>query len=109
VNAGAVARYVCARRPSIVTLVAMGHEGETPSAEDEISAEVIAARIRGEPFDLSPHIAALRDGPGQYFFTEAQHDYPREDFARCTDVDRFAFVLRAERRGAYARLVRIDV
>jgi len=80
---------VRARRASVVTLVAMGHEGETPSAEDELTAEVIAARIRGEPLDLSPRIDALRDGPGRYFFTEAQHEYPREDFERCTDVDRF--------------------
>lgn len=109
VNASAVARYVRARRPPIVTLVAMGHEGATPSAEDEIAADCIAAGIRGEPFDLSPHISMLRSGPGSYFFAEAQHEYPREDFARCTAIDRFSFVLRAERFGTYARLVRIDI
>jgi 2-phosphosulfolactate phosphatase len=108
VNADAVARYVRARMPARVTLVAMGHEGETPSSEDDVCADYIAARIAGEALDPSLRVSELRGGAGRYFFTEAQDEYPREDFARCTALDRFAFVLRAERLGGYARLCRVD-
>jgi 2-phosphosulfolactate phosphatase len=109
VNAGAVSRYVRARRPRRVTLVAMGHEGRTPSAEDGLCAELITAHLLERRLDLAPRLEALRDGPGRYFFGENQDDYPRADFARCTEVDRFSFVLRAERHRTHAELVRVDV
>lgn len=110
VNLDAIVRYLRARaRPEdLITLVCMGHEGETPSDEDELCADAIAAGLRGEPFDLAPRARDLREGPGRYFFTDAQDEYPSEDFARCTAPAHHDFVLRAERRGDHARLVRVD-
>lgn len=108
VNVAAVARYVQLRDPAEVTLVAMGHEGTTSSLEDELCAKAIAAALAGGSFDLAPWLAPLRDGPGRYFFADTQDEYPRADFERCTELDRFSFVLRAELRGDYAELRRID-
>lgn len=108
VNVAAVARYVQLRRPTEVTLVAMGHEGTVRSIEDELCSTAIAAALVGEAFDLAPWLPALRRGPGRYFFADAQDEYPLADFERCTELDRFAFVLRAEIRGDYAELRRID-
>lgn len=110
VNLDALVRYLRARaRPGeVITLVCMGHEGETRSDEDELCADAIAAGLRGEPFDLAPRARDLREGPGRYFFTDAQDEYPSEDFARCTAPSRHDFILRAERRGDHARLVRVD-
>jgi 2-phosphosulfolactate phosphatase len=109
VNAGAAARYAAARDPDVVTLVCMGHEGTAPSAEDEVCAELIEARLRGRSFDLKARLPSLREGPGRYFFGDEQLEYPREDFDRCTEVDRFTFILRAARLGDHARLTRVDV
>lgn len=109
VNAAAIVRYVLLQPPALVSLVAMGHEGERPSLEDELCARLIAARLQGHAFELEPYEALLRSGPGKYFFEATQEEYPQEDFARCLEVDRFPFVLRAERFSNYARLERIDV
>lgn len=109
VNADAIARYIRTRKPPQVTLVAMGHEGETTTLEDDLCANYIAARIEGTGFDILKDLETLRHGPGKYFFTEAQDEYPREDFAYCTGIDRFSFVLRGERQRDYVRLVRVDV
>lgn len=108
VNVAAVARYIRLHDPAVVTLVAMGHEGTTSSLEDELCAEAIDAALSGEAFDLASWLAPLREGPGRYFFADTQDEYPRADFERCTELDRFSFVLRAELRGDYAELHRID-
>lgn len=108
VNVAAVTRYIRRHDPAEVTLVAMGHEGTASSLEDELCAEAIAAALVGRAFDLAPWLAPLRDGPGRYFFADTQDEYPRADFDRCTELDRFSFALRAEIHGDYAELRRID-
>ena len=86
----------------------MGHEGTTPSLEDDLAAECILARIAGRPFSLGPYLTALREGAGRYFFSEDQAQYPEADFARCLDIDAFDFAIRADNLGDYARLRRAD-
>ncbi len=108
VNADAVARYVRARSPEAVTLVCMGHEGTAPSPEDDLCVRYLQARLQDRPYEVAPHLPALREGPGRYFFGPAQHEYPLEDFARCTETRRFGFVLRALLRGDHARVLRVD-
>lgn len=107
VNAAAVARYIRRKQPPRISIVPMGHEAGTPSLEDDLCAACIAALVRGERFDLSPHLDALRTGPGKYFF-EGAAEYPAEDFDRCLERDRFDFVLQATLRGDYAELRRLD-
>lgn len=103
VNATATARLVGGRPHQ---LVPMGHEGTTPSLEDDIAAAHIRACLEGVRFSLAPHIEALRSGPGRYFFAENQDEYPEADFDCCLAADAFDFAVRAEVFGDYARLSR---
>jgi 2-phosphosulfolactate phosphatase len=49
-------------------------------------------------FDIDAEVAYLKDHGGQQFFDPAlAHIFPREDYALCTAVDRFDFVLRVSR------------
>lgn len=105
INAGATARQVNALGAT-ATLCPMGHEAKTPTLEDDLCAALIQARIDGRTFDLTPHLGALRDGPGCYFFGKNQTEYPRLDFDLCTQTDRFAFAMRAHLFDDHARLVR---
>jgi 2-phosphosulfolactate phosphatase len=109
VNAGATVRYLQQRQPEHVSLLIMGHEGQGADLEDELCARLIQARLAGEPFDLAPWHDQLRATTGRYFFTDAQWEYPREDFDRCLDLDRFDFVLRAERLSDHAELHAVPV
>ncbi len=108
VNADAVARYLLARSPALVTLVCMGHEGTASSPEDELCARYLLARLRGRRFEVKPRLPPLRDGPGRYFFAGEHDEYPQTDFARCTETNRFGFVLRADVHGDHARVARVD-
>ena len=109
VNASAIVRYLRQRQPNHVSLLIMGHEGSAPALEDDLCARLIQARLAGKPFDLTPWREQLRAGSGRYFFTDAQQEYPREDFEHCLAVDRFDFVLRAELLGDHARLHTVPV
>jgi len=95
VNAGAICRYIEARRPQRVSLVRMGHEARERCAEDDLCAELIAARLAGREFDTTAVRQRLAEAPSaQKFFDPAADWAPRTDFDLCTDVDRFDFVLR---------------
>lgn len=103
VNASATAKLLDRRA---YTLVPMGHEGTTPSLEDDLAAVCIRARMERRQFDLAPHRHALQQGAGRYFFDEDQAQYPEADFDRCLAVDAFDFAVLAEVFGDYARLSR---
>ena len=109
VNADATAAYVRLYKGAQVKIVPMGHEGTTPSFEDDLCAEYIDSLIRNEWKDLSPFIDKLKDGPGKYFFGEDQWQYPKEDFDLCIKTRRFPYVIVAKIQGNYACLKRVDV
>lgn len=106
VNTSATAHALRELAPSALTLVPMGHEGATPTLEDDLCGVAITSLLEGKRVELAQFIPALRAGPGRYFFGDDQWQYPREDFERCTAWDRFDFAIRAERVDDYARLVR---
>lgn len=107
VNARATAAWL-RRTHAHVRLWPMGHEAASPSLEDDLCAACIESMLIGRPFDLSPYWKTLRDGPGRYFFGEDHWQYPREDFERCLELDRFDFAIQAEVRGDYARLRAVE-
>ncbi len=109
VNADAIVRYIRLRRPAVVSLVAMGHEGSVACPADELCAAFLLALLENRPFDLVPQVNALRVTSGSYFFGAAQDEYPQEDFAHCLELSRFPFVPRAELLGDYARLTALNV
>jgi len=107
-NANATVRYLSKLQNPIVTLLPMGHEGNTPSLEDDICAQYIEAQLKGKTFDLSQYHSALREGSGKYFFSEDQWQYPNQDFDLCLDVGRFNFAILADVHDEYAILKRLD-
>lgn len=95
VNAAAICRYIESLAPERVSIVRMGKAALERSAEDDLCAELLAARLRGEPFDVGTVRSRLRFAPAALKFFDPQADWaPETDFALCTDVDRFDFVLR---------------
>lgn len=96
-NAAAIARYIRAKDPALVSLVAMGTEAVRPNAEDELCAAYIQSLLLGDPLpDLDARLADLRYHGGEHFFNpNTQHIYPEPDFWLCAKADQFDFILRA--------------
>lgn len=102
VNAAAIVRYVQRRAPAQVTLVRMGFAARERCMEDDLCAELLAMRLRGESndaFDTAQIRARLRRSPAakKFFDVACQAYAPQADFDLCTDVDRFDFVLRLDK------------
>lgn len=99
VNAKAVAKYIMARQPKVVSLVCMGNGGVKPAAEDELCAEYIKSILIGKEFpDLEKRVSDLQYNGGEHFFDQSgQEIFPEADFWMCIEYDRFPFVIRIER------------
>lgn len=99
VNASAVARYVRASAPTHVSLVAMGYRAKESAEEDLLCAEYLEALIIGKEADFDQRIANLRITSGKRFFKPENIDFsPPTDFFLCTMINRFNFVLKAQKR-----------
>jgi 2-phosphosulfolactate phosphatase len=99
VNAGAICAYIKSLAPDHVTIVRMGTHGAERCAEDDACAELLHARLAGRPFDPSTLRPRLRHAPAAEKFFDPEATWaPESDFALCTDVDRFDFVLRLTAR-----------
>jgi 2-phosphosulfolactate phosphatase len=110
VNISAVARYIRAVRPQRVSLVRMGHEARERCTEDDLYAESLQRLLADENAQIGQVRQTLRGADAaRKFFDPACTWAPLDDFAYCTDVDRFGFVLRLVREpGGVARLERVD-
>src|SRR5580704_7689247 len=97
VNAAAICRYIAGLAPARVSLVRMGQDARERCAEDDLCAQLLAARLAGGDFDVTtirPHLLQAPSA-GKFFDPDATWA-PQRDFELCTDVDRFDFVLRLE-------------
>ena len=95
VNARATAEYIRKSGAEEVSLVCMGYEALAPTEEDTLCARYIKSLLENKPIDLLSEIEKLKYTSGAKFFDSKQNDvFPRDDFAMCTDVDRFDFVLK---------------
>ncbi len=99
VNARATINYIKATRPDEVSLVAMGYRASTTAEEDILCARIIADGLKDINSDYSEEISGLREGAGKRFFDPSNLEFsPPTDFFLCTMLNRFDFVLRAEKR-----------
>ena len=97
VNARATANYIKKQNPQIVSLVCMGLAGVEPTDEDTLCARYIKAILEGQEdqLDMPKEIEKLKSTSGAKFFDPQQQSvFPKADFALCTDVDKFDFVMR---------------
>jgi 2-phosphosulfolactate phosphatase len=95
VNAAAICRYIARLAPAEVSLVRMGQDAKARCAEDDLCAELLTARLRGEHFDDDTIRPRLRAAPSARKFFDPEATWaPERDFELCTAADRFDFVLR---------------
>ncbi|HXW09046.1 MAG TPA: hypothetical protein VD737_00385, partial [Steroidobacteraceae bacterium] len=90
----------------------MGHEARERCAEDDLCAEVLLDLFAGRTPPTTAQVRArLRDAPAARKFFDPACDWaPEGDFDRCTEVDRFGFVLRLRQAPDGLRdLERLDV
>lgn len=111
VNAAAIVRYLQQQAPEQVTLVRMGLEAHSRCVEDDLCAELLMTRLRGEAYPVADIRRRLRLAPAatKFFDPACQHYAPQADFDLCTDVDRFDFVLQLDTEHQPMQLRRIDV
>ena len=80
--------------------------------EDTLCALYIKSLLEDKPLlDMNERIEHLKSTTGKKFFDEAQQSvFPKDDFRLSTDLNRFNFVLKVERRADGLNIVkRIDL
>jgi 2-phosphosulfolactate phosphatase len=111
VNAGATARYIRSLNPDTVSLVAMGYRASVTADEDILCARLIADRLQSGETTFDENISELRHSSGKRFFEPSNIEFsPPTDFFLCTNVDKFDFVLKAEKRfDGHVDILRLDI
>ncbi len=110
VNAAATARYIRRSKADEVSLVCMGWAGVRETEEDTLCARYIESLLNGTALDMEAELLAVRQGEGAKFFDPAQQDvFPAADFACCTAVDAFDFVLKLHTDGEIPYIQKEDV
>lgn len=98
VTAGATIEHIKKKRPSLVSIVAMGSRGVEPSIEDELCGDYIEMGLKGVRMDFEDVKRRIRASPsGAKFFDPSQPQYRPEDFYMALELDRFDFILKASR------------
>lgn len=96
VNAQAVIDYIKKLDPKIISLVCTDESGK--ENEDIMFARYVASHLKGRPLDFKKIKKHLENHPHAYkFLVKPMSKSARRDFYLCLDLDRFDFVLRAER------------
>ncbi len=98
VNADAIINYIIRQSPEQVSLVCMGYAAEYPIEEDTLCAEYLRMRLLGKTPDFQEMAETIRHTSGKRFFIAANQAYaPSTDFYLCLDLNRFHFLLKAEK------------
>jgi len=98
VTAGAIVRHINSIQPETVSLVAMGSRGVEPGVEDELCAGYIEDALMGRTPDFEEIRGRIRKAKSvAKFFDPAQPHNREEDFHMAMELDRFDFILMAER------------
>lgn len=99
VNAKAVVDYVLDRKPEMVTMVAVGTNGDMRAQEDMMCAIYVKNELEDYPnsFDTLKTFLAQVDS-SEKFFDETRADVPENDYEMCMELDRFDFAVRAVRQ-----------
>jgi len=98
VNAGAVIRYIQNKNPAELSLVCMGIEALAPAEEDTFFAKYVRDILTGKKPDFPAMVEVIKRTSGSRFFDPANEESePRSDFELSLDLDRYDFVLRAQK------------
>lgn len=97
-NAKAIAEYIKKSGAQEISLVCMGLEAISETEEDTLCARYIKSLLEGTTIDMQKEIESLKTTSGAKFFDKAQNDvFPEADFAMCTELDKFNFVIRLKK------------
>lgn len=95
-TAGATAAHILARRPQVVSIVAMGIRSTAPAPEDEACGDLIESLLGGRPYDHTAALATiLAHETAQKFLRADKPHLPAEDVSLCLQRDLFNFPLQA--------------
>lgn len=99
VNISAAAEYIKKKNPAQLSLVAMGNNGITKAAEDELYARELKKILLDGSLAKEKEIKKkLRSPAGDRFFLEStQKEMPKEDFYYSLKLNKFNFVIKAEK------------
>ena len=99
VNISAIVKYIRNKGYDDISIVTLAKPGSNPFEEDQLCAEYIKAKLENKSTDeFNTRILNLKYTSGAKFFDdELQEIYPKEDFYLCTDIDKYNFVLKAEK------------
>lgn len=99
VNISSTADYIREKNPELVSLVAMGNNGVTKAEEDILYAEMLENKLNGlQIFSEKDIRDRLFNNAGQRFFEEStQSQMPKEDFYYSLTIDKFDFVIKAQK------------
>jgi len=97
VNIAAAAKYIKNKKAEIISIVAMGNNGITEAAEDNLYVQELNKLLKGKEILSQNEIKnRLRTPAGDRFFVEAtQTEMPKEDFEYCLKINKFDFVIKA--------------
>jgi len=97
VIAEATVKHIKKRNPNVISIVAMGWEGDFEAIEDELCAEYLEARLHGHEPDFPAMARCIRADPqGAKFFDRTQTTFREGDFHAAMSLDRFPFSLKVE-------------
>src|SRR5262249_35130058 len=92
---------------TVVTIVAMGYEGVSPSVEDERCGDYIEHLLNGRQYD---HLQAMWECLHDPEITKSlrgEHDYrPKEDIVLALQRDLFDFAMVGRLEGGHVRVAR---
>lgn len=110
VNVKAIVQYIRIKNPDKVSLVAMGFRAKTSTDEDILCAQYIKNELEGIPNNFEKIKSIIKSGTGSRFFDPSNLDHsPPSDFDLCLDINRFAFILKAKKKGQLTELVKVPV
>lgn len=108
--AGSTARYLLARQPAKVSLVAMGWNLTEIAPEDECCARYISHLLGRDGYNHNEALAQiLFNKTTQKFFNPAKPHFPPEDPVLCLQLDVYDFILRAEREAEWVAVRSIEI
>ncbi|MCC3145748.1 2-phosphosulfolactate phosphatase [Halanaerobium sp. Z-7514] len=99
VNVSAAANYIEKKDFEKISLVAMGVNAEKTAEEDMALAQYLKNKLEGkENLNQEQLRKKLYSPAGDKFFNSStQSDMPEEDFNYCLNIDKFDFVIKAEK------------
>ena len=98
VNISAIIQYIKDKNPKMVSLVAMGFRAESTADEDILCAQYIKNELEGKSNNFKIMVATIKMGTGARFFDPINKLHsPPSDFDLCLEINKFSFVIKAER------------